>query len=209
MPQLSEMPIGRIGEYPHNQVRFLPAMGNRRRLRKGDQYGQFPRGYVTPRFCRVRGLLMAASMTGPPPKENRVRRNKDILGIEEWGTIDPSDNDWDPPEIPSWVESTERTEAVYQFLMTLPQSRRWKKGEWFVIWMSLPAIEAYFCKASAEKLGGLLKILNPSLNLTEADMSRARLKWGEADLDATEYDPTQADVVDMRARRDAIRRVAK
>ncbi|ANA86358.1 hypothetical protein BH762_gp161 [Gordonia phage OneUp] len=146
---------------------------------------------------------MAAQKPGPPPTGNAVRRNKDPnLQQQDWAIVDPALHDWDYPEIPDWIDSTPRTEAVYEFLMTLPQSRTWRQGEWFQIWMSLPTIERYFSRPGGETLKSIMGLLNVGLNLTQADMAKARMKFKEADPVEEELEgATKAKVVDLEARK--------
>lgn len=133
-----------------------------------------------------------------------MRRNKDTLGIEEWTAVDPTPNDdWTPPEIPDWVNATPRIEAIYEFLMQLPQSRQWRAGEYFLIWMSLPTIERYLSRPGGETLKSLMGLFGPNLNLTNADMAKARQKWKEVDEEEAEEitAETKARVVKMEDRR--------
>jgi len=146
---------------------------------------------------------MAAQKPGPPPTGKAVRRNKDPnLDQQDWAAIDPTPHEWEYPPIPEIFEPSERAKIFYDILMSLPQSRTWHEGEWINIWMSLPALEAYLEKPSAEKLKSLLQILNVGLNLTQADMAKARMKFKESDPVEEELEgATKAKVVDLEARK--------
>ncbi|QAU06541.1 hypothetical protein SEA_WILLIAMBOONE_29 [Gordonia phage WilliamBoone] len=149
---------------------------------------------------------MAAQKPGPPPTGNAVRRNRDPnLDQQDWAIVDPTPHEWDYPPIPDIFEPSARAQAFYEMLMELPQSRTWHEGEWINIWMSLPALEAYLEKPSAEKLKSLLQILNVGLNLTQADMAKARMKFKQPDPVEEELEDTaRAKVVDLEARKNRL-----
>lgn len=144
--------------------------------------------------------------SGPPPDPNRARRNKDPRAGQdgEWQVIDPSPNDQPIPEIPSWVDTTDRTREVYYFLAGLPQAKVWNAGEWFQIWMVLPLLERYFSKPGSEGLKAIMALLNGGLHLTVEDMHRARIVFTKPQPEEQLEEAERAKVVDLEARKNRL-----
>lgn len=144
--------------------------------------------------------------SGPPPDPNRARRNKDPrAGADgDWQVIEPTPNDQPIPEIPSWVDATDRTREVYYFLAGLPQAKIWQPGEWFQLWMTLPLLERYFCKPGSEGLKAIMALLNGGLHLTIEDLHRARIKMADAVTEPELEESDRKKVVDLEERKKRI-----
>ena len=130
------------------------------------------------RFCCVWGYLIMAR-PGPAPKDpSQLARPKPdaVVGIDGWTEIEPGPNDGEIPPIPEWVEPSPRAEAIYQYLMSLPQARLYGPGTIWELWLALPLIEKYLSKPGVESFKGLVTALGTALRLTEDDMAKGRVK---------------------------------
>lgn len=121
---------------------------------------------------------------GPPPKDasQRRRRNADaVVGRDGMVTVDPSKVLTKAPELPAWCVVSPRAELFYRALCRLPQRRLWTDGDWIALWASLPLVDRYFERLSAEAYKAWTSALFPALRITSDDLAKARVKLAESD----------------------------
>lgn len=138
-----------------------------------------------------------------PGAANKTSNNED-----GWQVIDPT-ADFDVPEVPSWIDVSPRTMAIYEHLTSLPQAQLYGGGTYFELWMALPVIERYLARPGIETYKGLVAALGTALRLTEDDLAKAKIRMVEAEVvEATELSPeekaAQEKVVQLNDRRNRL-----
>ena len=142
--------------------------------------------------------------SGPPPKnpDERLRRNVDpVTSADGWTEIDDAPFNGDIPDIPAWIEITDRARAVYYELAMLPQARLYGAGTWLQLHLSLPVIDKYLASSSTESYKAITTTLGAALSLTESDMQKARVRVRKMELDGENLGTPGGNVTSMSAER--------
>lgn len=140
-----------------------------------------------------------ARRSGPPPSEDRVRRNVDpLVGGDDWTRIPNAPYEGDVPEIPAWVTVSPRAEAFYAALACLPQAAAWSAGDWLSIHLTLPLLDRYLARPGAEAFKAIIAGLGAGPGLTVADLLKLRRKL---------VDPEQPDDSAAKPTKTTVRRL--
>lgn len=110
---------------------------------------------------------------GPPPAENRRRRNADRYEGHE--TAVPADGKTVAPALPAADSYSERTRVWYATWCSSPQAQAFTVTDWQRLHMLAPLVEAYFAKPD-KHLMSEIRLNESLLGATYADRLRARLK---------------------------------
>ncbi|MGW0933648.1 phage terminase small subunit [Streptomyces sp. NPDC002666] len=134
---------------------------------------------------------------GPPPSENRRRRNKDEF--EEHAVTVPADAGVHGPELPGDVEYGPQTIVWYETWRRAPQAGAFVGTDWQRLHMLAPLVDQYFREPSTKFLSEIR--LNESLlGATHVDRMRGRIKI-EQPKETTRAPSGVADMSEARRRR--------
>jgi hypothetical protein len=132
---------------------------------------------------------------GPPPSENKRRRNADTFEGHEVTVQD--DAEVRGPELPHAALYEPQTIAWYETWRSSPQGAVFLSTDWQRLIMLAPLVDAYFAEPST-KLLAEIRLSEGLLGATHADRLRARMKV-EAPKPAPSAPP--AGVADLTSRR--------
>ncbi|SFD14199.1 hypothetical protein [Streptomyces aidingensis] len=134
---------------------------------------------------------------GPPPSENKRRRNADTF--EGFETTVPTDSGEElrGPELPHAALYGPQTIAWYDTWRRSPQSAAFLPTDWQRLLMLAPLVDAYFLEPST-KLLAEIRLNEGLLGATHTDRLRARIK-----VEAPKPKPAAppAGVADLTSRR--------
>jgi hypothetical protein len=141
----------------------------------------------------MRKGVAAVAGHGPPPSENKRRRNEDEFADHAITVAD--DGDVHGPALPD--EYGERTAAWYETWRRAPQASAFTGTDWQRLAMLAPIVDAYWAEPST-KLLAEIRLNESLLGATHVDRMRARIKV-EAPRPRAPEQP--AGVTDMTAAR--------
>ncbi|MFE6379218.1 phage terminase small subunit [Streptomyces roseolus] len=110
---------------------------------------------------------------GPPPSENRRRRNKDEAA--EFGASVQVDTELHGPELPHALLYGPRTLNWYETWRRAPQAGAFVPTDWQRLHMLAPLVDLFFLEPSV-KLLSEIRLNESLLGATHADRLRARIK---------------------------------
>ncbi|MET9953520.1 hypothetical protein ABZ135_18485 [Streptomyces sp. NPDC006339] len=110
---------------------------------------------------------------GPPPSENKRRRNKDELA--EYGASVQADAEVHGPELPHAALYGPRTIDWYETWRRAPQAGAFVATDWQRLQMLAPLVDLFFLEPSV-KLLSEIRLNEGLLGATHADRLRARIK---------------------------------
>lgn len=131
---------------------------------------------------------------GPPPSENKRRRNADPLADHALSV--QADEEVHGPDLPHADLYGARTVTWYETWRRAPQAAAFVGTDWQRLQMLAPIVDAYF-KEPSTKLLAEIRLNEGLLGATHADRLRARIKVEKPHPSTG----TPAGVADLTARR--------
>lgn len=139
---------------------------------------------------------------GPPPSENKRRRNKDEYA--EYGAdLDP-DVKVEAPELPGASQFSQRTRDWYATWCGSLQAGAFTSTDWSRLHMLAYVVEEFFSAETASlraKLMGEIRQNESLLGATHVDRMRGRMKTDKPAAPTTSEAPLPDGVADMTAKR--------
>jgi hypothetical protein len=132
---------------------------------------------------------------GPPPSENRRRRNADTFEGYESAVV--SDAEVRGPDLPQADLYGPQTIAWYETWRRAPQAAVFVPTDWQRLIMLAPLVDAYYLEPST-KLLAEIRLNEGLLGATHADRLRARIK---VEQPRPESKSPPAGVADLTSRR--------
>lgn len=132
---------------------------------------------------------------GPPPSENRHRRNADTF--EDQAVTVSADAAAEAPELPHGPMYGPQTRAWYETWTRAPQAAAFTVTDWQRLHMLAPIVEQYFL-APSTKLLSEIRLNESLLGATHVDRLRGRIKIEQP---AAPSSRPPADVPDLTERR--------
>lgn len=120
-------------------------------------------------------------MPGPPPKEQRRRRNADTYADVKSVVVDDGELTGPALEGPDW---SPRARAYWDMWRRSPQAKVFLATDWARLRLVLPLLEDYMKRPTAQKLSAIASS-EAALGATVADRLRLRMRVQKAD-DAAE-----------------------
>lgn len=121
-------------------------------------------------------------MPGPPPAENRRRRNADTYADVKAVVVDDGEIVGPGLEGPDWSPAAR---AYWDTWRRSPMAKCFLQTDWMRLRMVLPLVEDYLKKPTAMKLAEI-RANESLLGATHADRLRARIKVERVNPDAPE-----------------------
>lgn len=110
---------------------------------------------------------------GPPPAENRRRRNADTF--EESAVTVPADGACDAPKLPNARKYLAATRDWYAAWCEAPQAAAFLRTDWQRLHMLAPLVDEYWREPST-KLLSEIRLNESLLGATHVDRMRGRIK---------------------------------
>ncbi|WP_199552797.1 hypothetical protein [Streptomyces sp. N35] len=130
---------------------------------------------------------------GPPPSQNKRRRNKDTYEAESMSV--PAEGAFDAPDLPQAEAYSSQTLAWYATWQQAPQAAVFTVTDWQRLHMLALLVEAYWAEPST-KLLSEIRLNESLLGATHVDRMRGRIK-----LEQPKATVHPAGVADLTARR--------
>lgn len=134
---------------------------------------------------------------GPPPSENKRRRNADTFA-DQAVTVQ-ADDEVHGPELPDAEAYSSRTVRWYETWRRSPQAAAFLPTDWQRLEMLAPVVELFFAEPST-KLLAEIRLNEGLLGATHVDRLRARIKVEQPKPAPTAPPPGVADLTSRRRR---------
>lgn len=133
---------------------------------------------------------------GPPPSENKRRRNKDTFAEAEVSV--PAESQAQAPKLPGASKFSKPVRDWYDTWTKAPQAGAFTVTDWQRLHMLAPLVQQYF-EAPTKELMSEIRLNEALLGATHVDRMRGRIK-----VEAPQPKPAQGagdGVADLTARR--------